>query len=121
MARVRIDYDDRKLKKNVRRFDSNLKRAIAATVDRQAMVTTTWMKTNARWTDRTGAARTGIQATALHGPSYEEILMAYSVNYGIWLEVANDRQYAIILPAMRVMGDELMRSLEHVIDRMQNI
>jgi hypothetical protein len=117
MARVRVSYDDKKLRKNVLRFDSNLKKNVSAVVDRQAAVTTGWIKQNARWTDRTSAARTGLAAIPNSGLNYEEIFMSYAVNYGIWLEIANDRKYAIIVPAMRIMGKELMDSLQYLLDR----
>jgi hypothetical protein len=119
MARVKVSYDDKKLRKNTQRFDANLKRNVAAVVDRHAAITTGWLKQNAPWTDRTSAARTGIFAIANSGNNYEEIFMAYSVYYGIWLEVANDRRYAVITPAMRIMGKELMDSLQHLLDRMR--
>lgn len=119
MARVKVSYDDKRLKKNVQRLDSNLKRNVAAVVDRHAAITTGWIKQNAPWTDRTGAARTGLVAIPNSAKDYEEIFMAYSVNYGIWLEVANDRRYAIIGPAMRIMGKELIDSLQYLLDRMR--
>lgn len=118
MARIKVSYNDKRLRKNVERFDSNLKRNVAAIVDRHAAITTGWLKENAPWTDRTGAARTGIVAIPNSARSYEEIFMAYSVHYGIWLEVANDRRYAIIAPAMRIMGKELMDSIQYLLDRM---
>jgi len=119
MARIKIDYDDKRLRKNTQKFDATLKRNVAAVVDRHAAVTTGWLKQNARWTDRTGAARSGLVAIPNSGNNYEEIFMAYSVNYGIWLEVAHDRKYAIITPAMRIMGQELIKSLQYLLDRMK--
>lgn len=119
MARIRVDYDDKELRKNIKNFDKDFRHHVSAIVDRHAAITTGWLKTNARWTDRTGAARSGIAAIANSDKKYEEIFMAYSVNYGIWLEVAHDRKYAIITPAMRIMGEELMVSLRYLIDRMR--
>lgn len=119
-SRVRVDFDDKRLRKNLKNFNHNLRNAGAAVVDRHSLVTTTWLKSNAPWTDRTGAARSGLLATPHHAATFDEIYMAYSVNYGIWLEVAHDRQYEIITPAMRIMGDALMRDMQHLLDRMIN-
>lgn len=119
MARIKVLYDDKRLRKNARNFDRNVRNNVAVLADRHAAITTGWLKQNARWTDRTGAARSGIFAVANHGKEFEEIFMAYSVNYGIWLEIANDRKYAIITPAMRIMGKELMDSLQYLLDRMR--
>lgn len=120
MARVRLDYDDKRLRRNVKNLDKNIKRNVDAIVDRHAAITTGWLKQNARWTDRTGAARGGLFAIPNNTAKFSEIFMAYSVNYGIWLEVAHDRKYAIITPAMRIMGDELMKSLQYLLDRMHD-
>lgn len=121
MARMKVEYNDKILRRNTKNFNNDLRRAIKITMDRHAQETVGWMKTNARWTDRTGAARSGLTATTLSGANFEEILLAYSVDYGIWLEIANDRQYSIITPAMRIMGDMLMKRMEYLIDRMHNI
>lgn len=119
MARIKVSYDDKRLRKNAANFDRNVRNNVAVLVDRHAAITTGWLKQNARWTDRTGAARSGIFAVPNRGNKYEEIFMAYSVNYGIWLEIANDRKYAIITPAMRIMGKELMDSLQYLLDRIR--
>ena len=119
MARVKVEYDDKRLMRNVRTFDDKLRTAVAAVVDRRAAETETWLKRNAPWTDRTGAARTGLMAFANHGRTFEEIFMAYSVTYGIWLEVANDRRFAVISPAIRIQGEALMNDMRYLIDRME--
>lgn len=118
MARVRVTYDDKRLRRNARNFNRNFRRNLSAVVDRRAAITTADLKTQARWTDRTGAARSGLVAIPIHGRTFEEIYMAYSVSYGIWLEIANDRRYAIITPMMRIAGEALLRDLDYLLDRM---
>ena len=120
MARVRVDYDDKRLMRNVRDFDDNLRHAVRAVVDRRAAETEAWLRRNAPWTDRTGAARQGLFAIAHHGSTFEEIFMAYSVTYGIWLELANDRRFAVIGPAIRIQGEALMNDMKYLIDRMES-
>jgi hypothetical protein len=119
MAKVSFKYDDRILRRNARHLNNNVRRAISATVDRRAAITTTDLKTGARWTDRTGAARSGLVAIPIHGRTFEEIFMSYSVTYGIWLEIANDRRYAIITPMMRIAGEALMADLRFILNRME--
>lgn len=120
MARVKVEFDDKQLKENLESFDSDFRTAFRAVTDRRAAVSTGWMKQNAPWTDRTGAARVGLMAWADHAATYEAINFAYSINYGIWLEVANNRRFSIIQPAMRIMGEAWMRDLQFLIDRMQS-
>lgn len=118
MVSVEVDFDGKRLGNNLRNFDDRLRRNVSAVVDYEAAYATTWLKHNARWTDRTGAARSGLMALPNHGKTYEEIIMRYSVYYGIWLEVAHDRKYAVITPAIRIIGAKLMQDLQHLIDRM---
>jgi hypothetical protein len=119
MAKVKAEFDSKKLSKNLKSFNSDLRGAVRATVDRRAALTTTDLKTHAPWTDRTGAARTGLFAIPISLPEAEEIFMAYSVTYGIFLENANDGRYAVITPVMRIAGEALMKDLNHLIDRMK--
>lgn len=121
MAKAGVTFDDSKLTRNLRNFDSNLRGAVRATVDRRAAQTTADLKTGARWTDRTGAARSGLVAIPVSLANAEEIFMAYSVTYGIWLETAHDRKYAIITPMMRIAGQLLMQDLQYLLNRMENL
>ena len=120
MATVKIEFDDRQLRKGISKFNRDLDRNIDMIVDRNALYATGWLKTNAPWTDRTGAARSGLTAIPLNKGHIHEIFMSYSVYYGIWLEVANSGKYTILIPGLRVIGNKLMRDLDGLIDRMNN-
>lgn len=115
-----MKYDDKRLRRNSRNLNSNVRRNIDAVVDRRAAITTGDLRTKARWTDRTGAARSGLFAIPIHGKTFQEIYMTYSVTYGIWLEVANDRKYAVITPMMRIVGDALLHDMQFLLDRMSD-
>ena len=112
-----MTYNDAELRSNVRRFGDKLQRAVDAVVDYDAAYATTYLKTNAPWHDNTGAARSGLMAIPSHYGTTQEILMAYSVTYGIWLEVANSGKYAIITPAIRIIGQKLMSDMQLLIDK----
>ncbi len=60
-----------------------------------------WMKENAPWTDQTSNARQTLHSEAdrLVGGAVE-IILAHGMDYGIFLELANGGQYAIIGPAL---------------------
>lgn len=118
MAKVSVKYDDKRLRRNAGNLNRNVRRNLSLIVDRRAAITTGDLKTQARWTDRTGAARAGLFAIPIHGRTYEEIYMAYSVTYGIWLEIAHDRKYAIITPMMRIAGEALLADCRYLLDRM---
>lgn len=112
MAKMQVTFDDRKLKKNVRSLNSKVNRQIGMLMQYEAAYTVGWLKQNAPWTDRTSAARTGLSAMAFSAGKTHEILMAYSVYYGIWLEVANSGRYAVITPGMRIVGAKVMNDMK---------
>lgn len=68
-------------------------------------------KTGAPWTDRTGAARAGIRGTSHTTQSGGEIAASYSVDYGVWLELANQGRYATIIPTAQIIVGEVQNGL----------
>lgn len=118
MGKIKIDFDDRDLKRNLTTFGSKVNRNISAVMDYNAGYTTGWLKANAPWTDDTSAARTGLVTLPFNVGTQHELLMAYSVSYGIWLEIANSGRYAVITPAMRIVGAKIMRDMQMLIDSM---
>lgn len=77
-----------------------------------------WAKENAPWTDRTGAAR-----QRLHGEAYWEdskIVVAaimHQVDYGIWLELAHQRRFAILEKAIDEHKDEIQDAVKTLLAR----
>lgn len=76
-----------------------------------------YAKTNKRWQDITGNARAG-----LHGGSYWEsatILKAYiahSMSYGIFLELANSRNNAILEESIQKFQDAWYNGIKRIMD-----
>ena len=118
MAKVTIDYDNRRLRRNIRNFRGDFNHAVSVVTDRSAAWGTAYMKVNAPWTDRTGAARGGLMAIPHNQGDTHEIDLAYSVYYGIFLEVCNSGKYAIITPSMRIIGRKLMQDLNGLLEHM---
>jgi hypothetical protein len=112
--RVRIDWDDRQIRRNIKRLNQETVHGIALAFDVQAAQSTAYMKTNAPWTDRTSAARNGLHAVATHSKSRFELILSHAVSYGIWLEVKFSGRDAIILPSLRVAARELQNRLDHM-------
>jgi hypothetical protein len=70
-----------------------------------------YAKENAPWEDQTGAARDGLTAEARHRLNHYYIDLYHTVDYGIWLEIRFDGEYAIILPTLEAMGPRIMSEL----------
>lgn len=60
-----------------------------------------YAKKNFKWTPRSGAAHTGLNAgVRAMNDSELELWVAHSVNYGIYLELAMQKRYAILVPTI---------------------
>lgn len=72
-----------------------------------------WMKENASWEDRSGAAREGLSASVEKTGLMEyQLAVFHTVSYGIYLEVRWNGRYAILMPAVEHWGPFLMQDME---------
>lgn len=97
---------------NTRNVGPRIERAIREAVDYQATRSETYMRTHARWTDRTTNARNGLRTITSHTPgphSRHTIILTHSMHYGIWLEVRWSGKYGILPESIRGGGQDLMR------------
>lgn len=66
-------------------------------------------KASAPWADRTGAARAGLYTDVYQEGNEVVLELGHSVDYGQWLELIKDGQYAIILPTLERMGMSVLQ------------
>ena len=85
-------------------FDAHTRRAMVAAANYTAPQLATYMKTNAKWTDRTGNARNGLGAKVEVSGNKVAIVLFHSVPYGVFLELRWGGRYAIIKPTMAIGG-----------------
>ena len=78
-----------------------------------------WMKASAPWQDQTGRARAGLHVDV----SQSEFILAQltfahgeDVEYGVWLEIANQGRFAIIAPAIDAWGSRLMQDVQRLMN-----
>ena len=116
LMRATVSYQQGALKERVAKTPEQVNEDITKLFDYYAAWATTWMKINAPWTDDTGAARSGLTAVSNSYRNIYEMVLAYSVQYGIWLEVANSGRFQILGPAMRIIGNNIMKALDGMLD-----
>lgn len=96
--------------------ESRLKEALRILADTAAKKMERWAKENAKWEDRTTNARQG-----LRGEGYWEdennlvVAIMHQVDYGIWLELAMAKKYAILEQALESGKDELIAQYKRLI------
>lgn len=82
------------------------------------------MKHHAPWTDRTTNARNGLFATAQKSDkgideSTFAIVLAHTVDYGIYLEDPNSKSARpIIMPTIELFAPKVIRTLTKILNRM---
>lgn len=76
-------------------------------------------KENRKWTDRTGHARQRLRGYVGKIPNGYRITLAHGVDYGLWLELAHEKRFAIIPQTIEYVGTfEIMPGFERLIERL---
>lgn len=79
-------------------------------------------KENRRWTDRTGHARQRLNGYVGKSEKGYRIYLAHGVDYGIWLELANEKRFSIIPQAIEYVGAfEIMPGFERLMERLGKV
>lgn len=75
---------------------------------------------NRPWADRTGRAKAGLVAEATKPrENLIQITLAHGVRYGIWLELAKEKKYAIIGPTLKKFENEVMDGLNGLLNKIR--
>lgn len=78
------------------------------------------MQTNRPWTDRTGMAKARLDASVSQPDDHTvRITLSHGVEYGIWLELANEKNYAIIGPTINREGPLIVKELRGLFNRLK--
>lgn len=78
------------------------------------------MRINRPWTDRTGKAKATLSARVSQPNSkLVRITLAHGVDYGIWLELANGKNYAIIAPTVKEEGPRIVEDLDNLMNSLK--
>lgn len=115
---IKMDISD--IQGNMEEMYSRLNTAVGVLAEQGAVKMQSSAKKNAPWTDRTGAARGRLSGTASPIPKGWRIKLAHGVSYGIYLELAHERRFAIIQQTVdRVGYGEIMPAFNRFMDRLR--
>lgn len=101
------------------RFKSKAMAALRMYAETAAVDLEAYMKRNRKWTDRTGSAKARLSASVDEVSNGFLIALAHGVEYGIWLELANEKQYAIIQPTILSQSGEVMEGFEGLLNKLR--
>jgi hypothetical protein len=106
------------LAKSLDQYGDKVLTAVAAVAQYVATQMQDSAKANAPWTDRTGNARSGLFGTseADFASKVVTIYLSHSavLDYGLWLELANEGKFSVIMPTLESHYDQLMQLLREV-------
>lgn len=116
----RLDYDESTLKKNLDKMSEKLGAVVLMYAATKASDLQSKMKLNRPWTDRTNMAKALLSAKVSQ-PDKDRIriTLAHGVDYGIWLELANEKNYAIIAPTIREEGPRVVEDLNNLMSKLK--
>lgn len=116
----KLNYDESTLKKNIDKMPTKLSAVVLMYATTKASEIQSKMKLNRPWTDRTGMAKTLLNAKVSQpSPQLVRITLAHGVSYGIWLELANEKNYAIIAPTVREEGPRIVEDLDNLMSKLK--
>lgn len=117
---LRLDYKNSSLNKGMDRLASKMGAMILMYAATKASEIRSYMKINRKWTDRTGMAK-GTLDCRVSQPSERiiRLTLSHGVEYGIWLELAHEKKYAIIAPTIQVQGPRIVQDLNGLLNKIK--
>lgn len=110
--------DSTKLKSNMLSLAPKVKTAVLMYAGTKAPVLESYMKTHRKWTDRSGMAKTLLNAkVSKPDENTVRFTLSHGVDYGIWLELAHEKKYAIIEPTINLEGPKILNDLNLLLDK----
>lgn len=77
------------------------------------------MKANRPWTDRTGMAKARLDANVTINPREITIVLSHGVDYGVWLELARSKRYAIIAPTINLEAPDYFLGMSNLFNKIK--
>lgn len=115
-----LDYDKSTLKANLDKMSVKLGAVVLMYASTKASQLQSKMKLNRPWTDRTGMAKALLNAKVSQpNKNTVRITLAHGVDYGIWLELAHGKNYAIIAPTIREEGPRIVEDLNNLMSKLK--
>lgn len=99
------------------RVDSRIMAGFAMYAKTAAIKMQNYAKINRKWTDRTGDARRRLRCTAAQVQNGWKLTLAHGVPYGIYLELAHEKRFAIIQPTIDAEGPAIMEGFNNMMGR----
>lgn len=114
---MRIRINGNTLSPNLDRLPERVNAGIALGMQYGEDRARQYARINAPWTDRTGNARSGLDALYESDGGSHILTLFHRMPYGIWLEVAFSGRFGIIMKTLRAILPELRNAITAAVKR----
>ena len=112
-----MDNGTAQVLRNLNRWGKEKKAGIEAVGKLSAQEMAQYSKATARWTDRTGNARQGLKGGFIwRNISQAIIFIAHRVDYGVFLELAHEKRFAILQPTVNRFKNIVLGKLKRIME-----
>lgn len=112
-------FDTKEIESNLDNLiNSKVDMAVKIYAETTATKLESYMKSNRRWQDRTGMAKARLTCVSNPIDHGYRLALAHGVDYGIWLELANEKRFAIIQPTLQSQSGEILSGLQNLLDKL---
>lgn len=119
MARINgFQFDPGDMLDKISRASSKSEAAIAMYAENAALTLQNYAREHRPWTDRTGQARQRLTGSVAIVAQGYQIILAHGVNYGVWLELAHEKRFAIIQPTIQAKFPEILSGFNKLLERL---
>ena len=108
-------FDANNLIKGLAEREIKTRAALGLYADTVAKKMETHAKSNKPWVDRTGRAKQSLNSSWKWVGDVARVELSHGVYYGIYLELCNEKRYAIIKPTIDTISPQAIRGLNKIL------
>ena len=118
MSQTSFRIDSTDLQNNLKVLPEKVNATVGIYAKTASKTLENYAKQNAPWTDRTGHARQRLTGDAEEVERGWQIALSQGVDYGVYLELAHEKKYAILQPTILAKSGDVMHGFTHLMDKM---
>ena len=112
-----VDNGTAQVLRNLNRWAKEKRAGIEVVGKITAQEMAQYSKSTARWTDRTANARQGLKGGSLWRNTVQMIIyIAHRVSYGVFLELAHEKRFAILQPTVNRFKNSVLAKLKRIMN-----
>lgn len=113
-----LDWDTKKVLDKLNSMQQKTRSSLQIIANTAVKAMEKYAKANARWTDRTGNARQRLQGSTRWEEDALIAAISHNVDYGMWLELCNEKKYAILEEALNSQAQNLLDSYQRFLNQL---